>query len=346
MTDAARSVAIVGLFHGNHLGGSLALAAESLGWTPVRFDLAEAEARSRIGRSLWYRLGFRTPPHLAAFGSRVADACRRQGIRTLIATGRAPLDAKTLGALHDAGVTTGLFSSDDPWNAAQRAEWYLAALPRYGVVFTPRSNTMTNFEALGCRHVRNLHFGYDERFTAARPAAETGPDVLFVGGADGDRVDFMKSFAGENVPISVVGAYWSRHGIAGVTDLGHRTPEDVARLTAAARVNLCVVRRANRDGHVMRTYEMAATGAAMVAEDTSDHRGLFGADGDAVLYFRTPAEAASRCRQLLADAPLRARLKAEAHRRIVGGGNTYRDRLRTMLDELGSARSEAGAPAA
>jgi len=36
-------------------------------------------------------------------------------------------------------------------------------------------------------------------------------------------------------------------------------PDAVAALTAAAKVNLCLMRRANRDGHVMRSFEIAGS---------------------------------------------------------------------------------------
>lgn len=345
MTGPERSIGIVGFFGANHLGGSLARAAEALGWRPVPFDAMDAEAPSRLGRAILGRAGIRRPLRLKGFGTGVLEACSRQQIRFLLATGRAPLAAVELRRLRAAGVTTGVFSSDDPWNAAQRAAWYLAALREYDVVFTPRGHTVPDFQANGCTRVETVPFGYDDRFIVAPDSTAAGPEVLFVGGADRDRADFMTAFAAEGVTASVVGAYWQRYPIAGITDLGHRSPEQVAALTRAARVNICLVRRANRDRHVMRTYEMAATGAAMVVEDTPDHRALFGPEGEAVVYFATPAEAAAKCRALLADEPLRLRLRTEARRRVVDGGNSYRDRLRLMLESLADARARTAIPA-
>lgn len=338
MSDPDQTLGIVGLFTGNHLGGSLARGGTELGWTVVTFDADRAEARSRLSRSLLRRLGMRRPLRLDAFGRGVVQAATVQGIGFILATGRAPLAAAELCRLRAAGIVTGLFSSDDPWSAGQRAGWYLAALPGYDVVFTPRAHTVPEFQSIGCARVETVPFGYDEFFIAPAANPPAGTAILFVGGADEDRVAFMTDFAARE-PIGVVGAYWSRHRIPQVTDLGHRSPQDVAALTAAARVNLCLVRRANRDGHVMRTYEMAATGAAMVVEDTPDHRALFGPEGDAVLYFGTPPEAAMKARALLSDEKLRLRLRTNAQRRIVLGRHTYRDRLQTMLASLADAKA-------
>jgi spore maturation protein CgeB len=123
--------------------------------------------------------------------------------------------------------------------------------------------------------------------------------------------------------------------------LGLKSPEAVRKLTAAAKVNLCLVRRANRDGHVMRSFEIAAVGGCMLAEDTEEHRAIFGADGEAVRYFRTPKEAAIRARLLIADSSERKRLACSVRTRIVGGAHTYRDRLAIMLQVVAGRHKDA-----
>ena len=56
--------------------------------------------------------------------------------------------------------------------------------------------------------------------------------------------------------------------------------------SASAKVCLCLVRRANRDGHTMRSFEAAAIGGCILAEDTADHREIFGPEDYAARYFR------------------------------------------------------------
>ena len=97
-------------------------------------------------------------------------------------------------------------------------------------------------------------------------------------------------------------------------------------------MNLCRVRRANRDGHVMRSFEIPAVGGFMVAEDTAEHREIFGAEGERVCYFRTPAEAVERTRWAMSHPEERARMAASARALVIGGAHTYRDRLERMLE--------------
>lgn len=337
-----KRLVIVGQAGGSNVGASLMRAAEiELGTEATAFmDVSAANRGPAALRALVWRLRDRRPLRQSAFVGSVIETCERESPDYLISTG-AVLTKASLIALRRLGVATLNYSTDDPFNPTVRADWHLRALPHFDIVATPRDNA-GDLSSIGCRRVESVPFAFDESLIAVAEVPPAGPDVLFVGGADADRVAFLAEFAA-GLPVAVVGGYWWREQIPGVTDLGHQPPGPVAGLTAAAKVNLCLVRRANRDGHVMRTYEMAATGAAMVVEDTADHRALFGAEGEAVLYFRTPLEAEAQARRLLADEPLRLRLKAEAQRRILAGSNTYRDRLRTMIGFLGDTPARRAA---
>jgi spore maturation protein CgeB len=69
----------------------------------------------------------------------------------------------------------------------------------------------------------------------------------------------------------------------------------------------------------------------MLTEDTEDHRELFGAEGEAVLYFNSIPEMAEKAVWLAHNESERARLAAEARRRITSGSHTYADRLTAIL---------------
>lgn len=327
-------LAIVGGFVGTHVAGSLATAASGLGFETMNFDTTDAAFGLRLIDALFWRLADRRPPLLDRFSSMVVDKCHEARPDVLIATGSAALTAPALRALRGLGVVCMNFSADDPWNGAMGSRWHRRALPNYDLVFTPRRSNLNDFAALGCRDVRYLPFGYDDALFAPPPAPANGPaiEVLFVGGADRERAAFMGAFMRAGPPVALVGGYWDRFPETRRCNLGHKAPEEVCALTAAAKVNLCLVRRANRDGHVMRTFEIAAIGGCMLVEDTVEHREIFGREGDCVNYFRDPDEAAARARGLLANPDQRARLARSVRERISAGHHTYRDRLTSMLD--------------
>ncbi len=330
-------LAIVGAFSGTHVGGSLLRAAATLRVETAAFDCANATRRGRVVRAVLWRFADRRPPRLDRFSAMVVARCMEAPPDMLIATGTAPLTASALRALRAAGVRCANYSTDDPWNPALRARWFLKALPEYDVVFSTRRANLDDLRRLGCRDVRYLPFGYDEFLFPAdnEPATDLAPEVLFVGGADRDRVGFVEEFVRCGPPLTLVGGYWERYPVSRPLTLGHQPPEVLRSLTVAAKVNLCLVRRANRDGHVMRSFEIAALGGCMLVEDTDEHREIFGPDGEAVLYFRTPHEAGHRARALLRDASLCARLSRSVKARIRTGDHRYRDRLVAMIEAAG-----------
>jgi spore maturation protein CgeB len=337
MEDAAArrggGVAIVGAFDGTHVGASLERAAARQRMTVTRFDTAGAMRANRLVRAAWWRLGGHRPVHLGAFSAEVVAGCARAGPALLIATGAAALTRPALRRLRGMGIACFNYSTDDPWNKAMRASWHLRALPEYDAVFTTRSANLDCFRSIGVVNVHYLPFGYDDELFRgpAEPRGAASFDVLFAGGADADRISFITQFLQSGLSVALVGGYWRRCRATRPYALGQQPPAMLARLTAAAKINLCLVRRANRDGHVMRSFEIAALGGCMLAEDTAEHRKIFGPDGQAVVYFRTPADAIVRARALLADDAERARLAQAARQRIIAGGHTYRDRLNAML---------------
>ena len=334
----ALDLAIVGNAGGTNIGESLRAAALASGHRVQFFNAYEANAGNRFVRAFYWRVLGRRPVRLKRFAAAVVERCAAARPQVLLATGAAPLDARALLALRRLGTVCVNYSTDDPWNPGSRAEWHLRALPHYDAVFTPRRANMDDLRRLGCKDVRYLPFGYDERLFSPSPAGndraadeQGGHGVLLVGGADAERVSFMKALADQGLPISLVGDYWHRYAATRAYALGHKAPDEVRRLTATAKVNLCLVRRANRDGHVMRTFEMAAIGACMLVEDTDEHRAIFGPDGECVRYFADAGEAAARARALLGDPVERSRLASAVQRLIGSGGHTYGDRLQAML---------------
>jgi spore maturation protein CgeB len=328
------TLAIVGNAGGTNVGESLRRAALALGYHALFFDCYAAWRGSRVLRAVSWRLNDKRPLRLADFVAGVLEVCREARPQALIATGAAALTAAALEELHSLGIICINYSTDDPWNPTHTANWFLNALPFYDLILTTRRANVMDFHRIGCGIVQYLPFGYDDELfgNSTGVRQEGGHDVLFVGGADKARVAFMSEFMATGPAVTLVGQYWEFAGQTRRFALGQRTPDEVRTLTEAARVNLCLVRRANRDGHVMRSFEIAALGGCMLTEDTPEHREIFGEDGEAVVYFRTAEEAAERARALLADPAKRGRLSAAVRGRISRGAHTYRDRLVSILE--------------
>jgi spore maturation protein CgeB len=157
-------------------------------------------------------------------------------------------------------------------------------------------------------------------------------DLVFVGGADVDRVPFLGAVIRSGLDVRLYGHYWDRFPTTRAYALGPADPGTVRRAVGAGRVALCLVRRANRDGHAMRSFEVPAIGACMLVEETDEHLELFGPSGEAVVTFRTAGEMIERLDWLLTHESERRRLASTAHSMITRGHHTYADRLAAMLE--------------
>lgn len=335
MKTQGRKLLVVGHRGLTHLGESFVRVAGERGLPATLVDMGEAERAPRLVRSAAWRLLGKRPPRLGSFSKQTVETVRREQPTHLLATGAAPLTAAALREIGRLGICRINVSTDDPWNPVHRAGWFLEALPHYDAVFTPRRAQVAAFGALGVPMVRYLPFGYDpahcigpdlDGATRARLAC----DVLFVGGADPDRAGAVSALARAGLGVATYGGYWDRYAVAGADWRGHVGSETIRQATLAARVVLVLVRRANRDEHTMRSLEAAATGACLLAEDTPDHRALYGDDG--AVFFRKPEEMVVGARALLADPRRRAVLAGRVCSRIRGSGHTYSDRLSAILD--------------
>jgi hypothetical protein len=67
---------------------------------------------------------------------------------------------------------------------------------------------------------------------------------------------------------------------------------------------------------------------------------MFGPDGEAVLYFRTPEELVRRVREAFGNPELRKSLRKNAHKVVTDGANTYVDRLKTIMEVMSGFRDK------
>lgn len=336
-------VLLVGSTRPGHMGSYLASAAAQLGLDCRILDTNDAEASTRIGRMLHWRLRKRRPARLRQFGSQVVAICTATQVDLVITTGFAPLDQPHLEALRGEGIHVVNYSTDDPWNPALSAPWFISVLPSYDAVFTTRRANLDDFRRLGVRSVHHLPFAHDPEIHRPWPGSEpTGApsDVLFVGGCDRDRLPLIGALIDAGLEVALFGGYWDRDPKTRPYWRGNAGQDVIRAASAAARICLCLVRRANRDGHVMRSFEAAAIGGCLLVEETPDHREMFGIHDEAVRYFNTSADLVQEAKALIADAQTRRRLTNHLHDRFPRGQHTYRDRLLTMISSIGNAKRE------
>lgn len=335
----AGRILIVGDPQPTQLGRHLLDAAHALGLEAQVADIGAAYRGSGLRRRLLWRFRGHRPARLRPFGGELLGLVRQFRPDVVLATGLAPIEAAVLEAIGVDGIRRINFLTDDPWNPVHRAPWFLATLPHYDHVWSPRHANLHDLRLSGVRRIDYLPFAYNPQvhWVDVPTADDRGAydvDVLLAGGADADRVAWLAPIIRAGFTVALYGGYWNRYGATRRHARGFLDAAGLRTATVSARVCLGLVRRANRDGHSMRTFEVPAMGGCLLAERTSDHERLFGRDGECVLYADTPANAISHIRWLLDHPGERERLAAAAHTLVTEGAHAYRDRLAVMLGAL------------
>lgn len=318
------------------MGGSLERAARQLGHDVTVLEPRQAFTGPQwLQRYNWWLRG-RRPARLREFDAELLATAVQCQPEVVVSVGISPPGCQAVRQLRRRGVRVVNYLTDDPWQRGLRATWFIKALPDYSTVFSTKRALVDDLHRAGSKDVKYLPFAHDPEqhspveLDSSQRAAQSS-EVFFAGGGDKDRFPYLRALIQAGFNVAIHGAYWDRDPVTRTAWRGHADPEQLRQATTAAQVCLCLVRRANRDGHVMRSFEVPAIGGCMLTEDTEEHREILGGDGECAVFFRSEVEMVAKARSLLEQPNERHRLARAAHGRVTGGPNTYADRLRVMI---------------
>jgi spore maturation protein CgeB len=109
--------------------------------------------------------------------------------------------------------------------------------------------------------------------------------------------------------------------------------DEYAKGMCAFDINLCFLRKINRDLQTTRSIEIPACGAFMAAERTAEHLALF-VEGKEAVFFRSNDELIEKCRYYLDHPEERMRIAAAGRQRCLSAGYSNHDRMKAMLREI------------
>jgi len=238
-------------------------------------------------------------------------------------------------ALNALGAVSAHFHPDDAMNPENVSPTYLAAEAYYSMHFTTKSFNVAEITARCGRPTRFVHCAYDDRWH--RPLQ---PQREFFCGFTGtrrpDRESLIAAIARAfGSDMLLAGTGWSRLS----SSLGAAVVEEAqfglsySQTVADAPVQLGFLNSANRDLHTCRSFEVPAAGGLLLAEDTPEHRELFEDGKEAVLHSSSEMLFA-QLEWLRQDGASRSSIRENGHLRVTRGGNTYRDRARTILQHI------------
>ena len=169
-----------------------------------------------------------------------------------------------------------------------------------------------------------------------------GCDVGFVGFFEADRANHIAFLAANGVPVRVCGESWLPFAATGKLLMPPQPAvyaSDYTKALCGAKINLCFLRKMNRDRQTQRSVEIPACGAFMLAERTDEHLGLF-EEGREAEYFASPQELLEKVKYYLAHSRERQQIAAAGRQRCLDSGYSYNDRLREILQHIFPAPAE------
>ncbi len=235
---------------------------------------------------------------------------------------------------------------DNPFGTMGEKSWrrLIDAIPYYDVHFVPRDINLADYKAAGAKRVIRVPLAFEPTVHFPPPPSWSDSDrtidVSFTGSPYDDRAKFMTSLLTDHgISVDIQGDRWQKAlGVDFARKLytGPGVYGDAYRQRFwQSKLCLSFITRSNCDQVAHKSFEIAASGGVLLAEDTAEHRSIF-EDGKEALFFTDLADCARLIGEYLPKVRARAAIARAAVQRSVQSGYSNDDRLRPALDEVRS----------
>jgi spore maturation protein CgeB len=335
------------LLHGSR-GSQRARAFEDLGYNIILLSTARSGKELHHKGSFWekafWKMGL--PLDGAKVNRNILHETKKSNPDIIWIEKGNTIWPKTLRIIKSISPKTNVvsFSEDDMYAPHNRSLYYSWGLKHYDYVITTKSYNCAPDELpkLGARKVIFVDKAYD--INKHRPMELSpqdylayGSEVGFIGSYETDRAKVMLYLAQHGVKIRIWGAGWRKMlGVHPNLIVENRPiyDDEYAKGICATKINLCFLRKMNRDLQTDRTLEIPACGGFMLAERTVEHLRLF-AEGREAEYFGSAAEALEKIQYYLKNEEGRANIAQAGRARCQNSGYSHHQRLKLLLTKMG-----------
>jgi len=233
------------------------------------------------------------------------------------------------------------YSPDDMYGKHNQSRHFLQHLPLYDMFFTTKSYGVAELKQLGCPRVEFVGNAYDPHThrpmeLTAHERAQLGGEMGFIGAWEREREHSIFRLAQAGKRIRVWGTGWQRtrrrHEKSRLECRDLLGP-DYAKGICSFDINLCFLRKLNRDLQTTRSIEIPACGGFMLAERTPEHMALF-EEGKEAAFFSSDDELVEKAGYFLDHPEERRRIADAGRQRCITGGYDNHGRLKLMLQKI------------
>ena len=143
----------------------------------------------------------------------------------------------------------------------------------------------------------------------------------------------MCYLASNAIPVKIRGPFWeqaSRNHPEIQIYPGELVGNEYTKTICATKINLCFLRKVNRDLQTTRSVEIPACGSFMLAERSEEHSALFEEDKEAA-FFSSNEELLEKVRFYLEHDEQRDKIALAGRRRCIKSGYSNHERLESMI---------------
>jgi spore maturation protein CgeB len=241
------------------------------------------------------------------------------------------------------------YSPDDMARVQNQSRQWLEHLYLYDFYFTTKSYNVSELKALGCKNPIFVGNAFCPKLHRPMPLSVAdrlalGGAVGFIGSWEPERARSIYELAKAGIGVRIWGDGWNRclrrhHNMH--IEGRPLWAEEYTRAICSFDINLCFLRKANRDLQTTRSIEIPACGGFMLAERSDEHLALF-QEGREAEFFSSDKELVQKVIYYLKDPISRKRIAESGRRRCLTSGYSNEERLAWMLGVVQGAGEHHG----
>ena len=234
------------------------------------------------------------------------------------------------------------FSEDDMYARHNSNRYFDAGLKYYDLVVTNKSYNcdLNELPAKGASRVFFINNTFNQQRHRPYPKEEGiafGAEVGFIGSFEQERANSMLFLAENGIKVRIWGNMWPSQWLKKHPNLivegAALSGFDFPKAICATRINLCFLRKKNRDLQTTRSIEIPACGAFMLAERSDEHQQLF-KEGIEADYFSSDMELLEKTRHYLSLPERVASIGAAGRARCIRDGYDMKSAAAKIIQEL------------
>jgi spore maturation protein CgeB len=235
-------------------------------------------------------------------------------------------------------------SEDDMMRRNNRSHYYVRCIPYYDLICTNKRilSQPSELPSLRANRIEFIGNYYNSEIhkpviVSAEDIARYRSSVSFIGTYETPRAKSLLKLAKAGIPLRIWGNHWPaklKHLHPNIEINGLLPHLEYVKAICVSQINLCFLRKRNRDTQTARSIEIPACGGFMLAERTKEHLELF-KDGKEAAFFSNDSELIEKCKYYLSHPDLISEIGRRGREKCLNGEQEIHSIVKKVLSLTG-----------